>query len=134
LNQTALEQARDMISRIINESPTIVIIYRDSYVDNGFGDSVPDPFAGGEPVNILCRICHEKKAVEKTAVSVVGLSTAMSRYMIVKHDVTIRENESFEALGKIFRIGPIDRLEKFGGTIGYQAPLIEAGLTEEAGG
>lgn len=130
INVLALKQARDMFTRTIKENPTIVLIYRDVYVSDGFGGEVIDPFNVGAPVSIECRISHEKKAVEQNSISPVGLSTNLARYISVAWNVSINENEVFEAMGRKWRIGPVDRLEKFGGVVGYQAPLKEAEIVE----
>jgi len=131
INTLALRQARDMIQGIIDESPVSVIVYRDVFIDNGFDRLVADPFHVGAPQNLRGRISHEKKAVEAVATTSAGLSTALSRYFLTNHKTEIREGEVFEAIGKRWRIGPVDVLRKFGGIVGYQAPLVEAAEVPE---
>lgn len=126
VNAECLKQARDMIQRVINESPQIIVFERKPMKDDGFSGEIEDPY--GEPVEheIRCRLSHEKKFPGNFEASPVGFTSNLARYILVNYKTTIYEGDRFDALGKGFRIGVIDILKKFDGIIGYQAPLIEA--------
>ena len=124
----SLEQAREAIQSTIDLNPVIVLIYRNIMIDNGFGKLVPDPHhVDPEPVSVRGRIINERKAIEKVATSPIGLSTAITPYFLVNHRTTINQHESFEANGKRWRIGPVEKIIQYGGVSGYRSPLIEAG-------
>jgi hypothetical protein len=133
LNRELLAQARKGIQKLIDENKTTIIIYRKSLIDDGFGGEVEDPSDEGTPITIRCRISHEKEGPEKLNSAPPGLSTNLSRFIMVNYKTLIFENESFEddTIEKSFKIGPVDPLRKFGGTTAYQAPLIEAVKVEQ---
>lgn len=133
MNQDLLKQAKRGIIKLIRENLSIIIIYRKALKDDGFGGEIEDPFAEPTTNKIKCRISHERQGPEKLNNSAVGLSTNLSRYILVDNQTIIYENDSFEEfeIGKAYRIGPVDPLIKFGGIIGYQAPLFEAVRTED---
>lgn len=126
MNQALLAQKRKGIQSEINRSPEAIIIYRKPLVDNGFGELVENPYGTPIPYNIKCRLSHEKKGPDTEVSMPSGLSTALVRFILVDYKTTIKEHDTFEALGKGFRIGKVDPLKKFGGILGYQAPLYEA--------
>ena len=127
-NAVLLKQARDGIRRLINENPETIIIYRKELKDDGFGGLIEDPFGDETPHTIKCRLSHEKKFPGNLYPSPSGFTTNLSRFILVDHTVTIYEGDLFEAIDKEYRIGAVDPLLKFGGIIGYQAPLIEASV------
>lgn len=126
MNQALLVQKRKGIQDKINKSPEAIIIYRKPMTDNGFGDLVEDPYGTPVPYNVRCRLSHEQEGPQTQINAPSGLSTALVRFILVDHKTTIYENDTFEALGKKFRIGVVDPLKKFNGILGYQAPLYEA--------
>lgn len=117
----ALEQARDAWLRQIDEDPILIVIFRKPKVDNGFGGLVEDPFGTARAETARIRICQERKQDE--VVSPVGLTEDPQRYIICDYRTTVYKDEIFEALGKRWRIGVIDEKHRWGGTIGYRAPI-----------
>ena len=125
-NRLLLKQAREGINRLINENSEIIIIYRKPLIDDGFGGLVEDPHGDPVPHEIKCRIFHESKMPGNFFPAPSGLSTNLSRAILVEHDVIIFDGDLFEAIEKRFKIGAVDPLIKFEGVTGYQAPLTEA--------
>lgn len=132
-NADLLRQAREGIKRAIELKKSVILIHRNIMVDDGAGEGnlVPDPLHVGDPVTVTCRISKETRPVEKVGTASVGLTTNFQRYILVDHEATINEHESFEAFSKRWRIGPVETLYRYDGVIGYRAPLKEA---EEAPG
>jgi hypothetical protein len=123
-----LKQARKGIKFSINESPETGIIYRKSLKSDGFGGLIEDPF-GEEEINIIkYRLSHEKKLPGNYEPSPAGFTSNYQRFILVDYETIIYENDVFESeqAQKRYKIGVVDPLIKFGGVIGYQAPLIEA--------
>lgn len=124
----ALKQFRDAIKQKILDCPESITITRYQTKDNGFGVLVQDYTKTPEslgPYNV--RISHEQSGPDKMVESPNGLSTNLQRFILSEYSVVISENDTFTALGKKYKIGPVDPLKKFGGIAGYQAPLIDAG-------
>ena len=122
-------QARRAITFKIKENPSFITVLRQAMVDDGFGNQVPDPFGTPEEKHFKVRITHERAQPEMAQNSSAGLSTNLQRFIIAGYKDLIQQGDVFghEATGKVYRIGPVDPLEKFGAIIGYQAPLTEAG-------
>jgi len=125
-NASYLKQARKGIKKHVEENPTEIIIYRKPLVEDGFGGYVESPTADPDDFTITCRISHEQQGPVNNEPVPAGLSTNLTRFIIVDYKTTIYENDTFEAIDKNWMIGPVDPLIKFGGIIGYQAPLREA--------
>jgi len=121
-------QARRAIAFKIKENPSFITVLRQAMVDDGFGNQVPDPFGTPEEKHFKVRITHERAQPEMAQNSSAGLSTNLQRFIIAGYKDLIQQGDVFghEATGKVYRIGPVDPLEKFGAIIGYQAPLVEA--------
>jgi aconitase B len=119
-------QARDAIQRTIDENPSTVILMRAPLVDNGFGKMVPDPTAVKVPTELRCRLSHESRGPVSLQPASVGLSTNLARFILVNWQTVIEEGDTFEALGRGWKIGAVDPLVSFGAVTGYQAPLVEA--------
>jgi hypothetical protein len=122
-----VNQARDGIRRLIEESPESVVFYRSALVDDGFGGQTPDPT--GAKVAIVSqhvRISHQNAVIPDFTSVPPGLSTNLSRYVLCDYRVDIETDDTFSAFGRGWRVGAVDVLKKFGEVIGYQAPLIEA--------
>ena len=122
-------QARRAIAFKIKENPSFITVLRQAMVDDGFGNQVPDPFGTPEEKHFKVRITHERAQPEMAQNSSAGLSTNLQRFIIAGYKDVIQQGDVFdhEATGKVYRIGPVDPLEKFGAIIGYQSPLTEAG-------
>lgn len=121
-----------MVQRSINESPETIIFWRKPLVDDGCEGLVVDPFGDPVPYTVKCRLSHERKFPGNYDPAAVGFSTNLARFILSNWNNPLIEDDTFEAIGKEFRIGAVDILKKFGGIIGFQAPLIEA-VTMEAG-
>jgi len=129
-NRVMLKQERKGIKRLINESPVYLTLYRKPLVSDGMGGFVEDPYSESVQHEIKCRIDHEKKFPGNTNLAGVGFSTSLSRFILVDWGTEIYENDTLEEIGKGFKIGAIDPIKKYGGVVAYQAPLIEAELSE----
>lgn len=135
-NQAFLKQARDGVIRLIKESPTDITIKRAALVDDGAGNNklIEDPYdSTPEEITFTVRLSHEQRQAPNYGEVQAGFSTNLSRFIMSRHTDVIYENDTFLDNGtmKYFRIGPVDPLIKFGGVIGYQAPLIESEDTNE---
>jgi len=127
-NKDFLKQARDGVKRLIKESPTKITINRQALVDDGSGDGtlVPDPFGTPEAVSMTVRLSHERRQAPDFEPVQAGFSTNLARFIMTDYKTEIYRGDYFEAIDRGWRIGPVDTLIKFGGVVGYQAPLIEA--------
>ena len=126
-NRMALKQVRKGIIEDINRSPEVIITFRRPFVDNGFGQLVPDPTASQVAQDpIKCRISHERKNIDLNGPGPAGFSTNLERYILTDYKTQIFEADTFEAIGREFKIGVVDVLKQFGGVVGYQALLIDA--------
>lgn len=124
-----ITQSRRAITLKIKENPSKITVIRQSLVDDGFNNMVPDPFGTPEEKVFTVRLSHERAQPEMAQSSSAGLSTNLQRFIIAGYKDEIKQGDVFahEATAKVYRIGPVDPLEKFGAIIGYQAPLTEAG-------
>lgn len=132
-NAELLKQARKSVIALIKESPIKITVKRFPLVDDGSGDGtlVPDPYGTPDDYTMTVRISHERRQPANLGSAPAGLSTNLSRFVMVDYKTTIYQGDTFEALGKYWEIGPVDPLMKFGGATGYQAPLREAEGMEE---
>lgn len=123
-----LKQARDGIKFTINEDPETLIVYRRKLIDDGFGGLIEDPYNNEKPSIIKGRISHERKQHGNYQPSPSGFTSNYARYLTVDYETIIYENDFFESERdqKRYKVGVVDPLRKFGGIIGYQAPLLEA--------
>lgn len=126
VNTQCLKQARTGITKLINENPDTIEIERKPLISDGFEGLVEDPLGVPVSYSYRCRVSHEKLFPGHLDPSPVGFTSSLARYILVEYDVTIYEGDSFDLIGKEYRIGVVDPLVKFDGVIGYQAPLIEA--------
>jgi len=128
-----LTQRRKAIQDKIKENPTAIITYSKPMVDDGMGGTVEDPY--GTPVadeTRYVRISHEQgMSVPKEGIVPAGVSTNLQRFILSDYQTVITGGETFEAIGKEWRVGPVDSLYASGGIIGYQAPLMEAADLDE---
>lgn len=128
-----LTQRRKAIQDKIKENKTAIITYSKPLIDDGMGGLIEDPY--GTPVadeTRYVRLSHEMSTVPKEGTVPAGVSTNLQRFIISDYQTVITEGETFEAIGKEWRIGPVDTLYASGGIIGYQAPLMEAADLDEA--
>lgn len=124
----ALDQARDAWLKRIEEDPIMVVMFRRPKVDDGFGGLVEDPFGTPRAETARIRICQERK--EDEVISTVGISPDPQRYLICDFQTTVYKDEVFEAFGKRWRIGVVDERHRFGGVVGYRAPIVIAAEVE----
>jgi len=127
-NQVCLKQARAGIKQLILESPETITIKRKALIDDGAGDGVmvPDPFGTPDEVSLTVRISPKQKGPEIYDSVQAGLSTNLSRFILVDWESLIYAEDIFYTIERWWKIGPVDTLKKFGGVIGYQAALSEA--------
>jgi hypothetical protein len=121
-----LKQARNGVKKVINESPENILIVRQPMTDDGFGNQVPDPFGTPTEHNYKVRISHERGNPSILTDTSAGMSTNLQRFIMADYQADIEYGDVFEAIGRSWKIGPVDPLKKFGGIIGYQAPLTDA--------
>lgn len=126
MNRLFLKQARDGVYKIINESLDTIIIQRQALIDDGFGGQVPDPFGETETHTLTVRLSHERKYPGTLGETSAGMSTNLQRFILAGWEDYIEEGDVFETDEGSWKIGPVDPLKKFGGIIGYQAPLSDA--------
>ena len=103
-------------------------------IDDGSGDGtlVPDYKGIPTPIKMTVRLSHERRQAPDFSPVQAGFSTNLSRFIMTDYKTEIYRGDYFEAIDRGWRIGPVDTLEKFGGVIGYQAPLIEAEANDES--
>jgi hypothetical protein len=128
-----LAQLRAGVKKQIAENPTSIIILRQPMIDDGYGGQCLDPFGTPTEVILKVRISHEQKGPFNLEGADAGLSTGLGRYIQTDHLADIREGDVFDAIGKTWRVGPVDELQKFGGVHSKQAPLIESAIIETEG-
>lgn len=121
-----LKQSRDGVKKVINESPENILIVRQPMTDDGFGGQVPDPFGTATEHNYKVRISHERGNPSILTDTSAGMSTNLQRFILADYQTDIKHGDVFEAIGRSWKIGPVDPLKKFGGVIGYQASLTDA--------
>jgi hypothetical protein len=121
-----LKQARDGVKKVINESPENILIVRQPMTPDGFGGQVPDPFGTATEHNYKVRISHERGNPSILTDTSAGMSTNLQRFILADYQADIKHGDVFEAIERSWKIGPVDPLKKFGGVIGYQAPLTDA--------
>jgi hypothetical protein len=90
------------------------------------GGQIIDPFGVLTEHAIYCRITHERSIVAQNEPTPAGQSTNLQRMILTDNKNVPQEYDIFEWKNKVFEIGPVDPIIKFGGTVGYQAPLQEA--------
>ncbi len=125
-NKPALKQARKGITASIKENPVTVVISRKPDKSDGRGGTVQDPY--GTPVDstVTVRLSHGTSGPFDDIENPAGLSTDYSRWLLIDYNGGVEDGDIFEAEGMRWQVGPVDKLERFGGIFGYQAPLKEA--------
>lgn len=121
-----LKQARDGVKKLIKESSETIVIIRQPMTNDGFGGQVPDPLGTPTEHAYKVRIAHERSQPAMMTDTSAGMSTNLQRHLLADYQADIRLGDIFEALGRSWKVGPVDPLKKFNGVIGYQAPLTDA--------
>lgn len=132
-NASALKQACAGVAAKISENPTTIIILRQPMIDDGFGGMIEDPLGDPQELVYTVRLSHERSQVPENEPVPAGFSTNLQRFILTDHLADIRQDDVFDALGKSWKIGPVDPLYAYGGIKGYQAPLLEAAQVPEGG-
>jgi hypothetical protein len=90
------------------------------------GETIPDSLGVPTEVKLLCRLPHERGQVPDMSNAPSGFSTNLERMALFDWQNVPIEGDQFTAIGKGWRIGPVDTIRYAGGVKGYQAPLKEA--------
>jgi hypothetical protein len=118
----ALRQLRDAIKAHVAEAPLIITPMRRALADNGFGGQVPN----GNPAaqaKARVRLQHESGSVQRNGVKASGLDTNLSLYVLTDHRAPLEEDDTFEALGWTWTVGPVNPFYREGGIYKTEAPL-----------
>lgn len=119
-----LAQARAGWQHAIDENPDTVDIERRAMVSDGFGGTVANPFGTVTTHQVELRIAHEEKAADGPGPG--GIAEDYGRFVMANWKQDIQRDDEFEAIGYRWRVGIVDAVKKFGGVVGYRAPIIEA--------
>ncbi len=125
-NKAALKQARKGITLSIKESPVTIIISRKPVISNGRGGIKINPYGVPVDTTLTIRLSHGSSGPFDDIENPAGLGTDYSRWALVGYKGGLVDGDIFEAQGTQWQAGPVDQIERFGGIIGYQAPLKEA--------
>lgn len=90
----------------------------------------PNPFSGTTTLSFTGRLSHERAGVRPVEQVPSGLDTALSLFLQWAWNVTVNENEIINARGRLFKVGAVDPIKKFGGVYCNQAPLYPAGSAD----
>lgn len=120
-----LNQARASIKLLIAESPSIASFSYVPLVDNGFGTMIPDPTKTAVTSKERVRLSHEQSGVQTNEETPAGLGSSYSLFILTEYSSRIYENLVITADGLKWKVGVVDKLKKFGGVYGLQAPLIK---------
>lgn len=127
-NKQALKQERYAIKHKIKESPFVLNLFTYPLIENVYkpGTFIPDPSGVPTSTQYTVRISHERIGPVPNEDKPSGLSTNLTRFILADHLTPIKEGDTIDNFnGRQYTIGPVDPLIKFGGTIGFQAPLQE---------
>jgi hypothetical protein len=125
-NANLLRQARKAIIHKIALSPSTITIISYPLISDGFGGTMPNPMGTAISSSKTVRISHQRNQVPENELKNTGLSTSLSRFILSDYKTPLTEGTDVSSyLGKKYKIGAVDSLEKYGGIIGYQAELIE---------
>jgi hypothetical protein len=114
-----LKQAREGQKALVNEDPQTISV--------SVSADPTDPWASKTTEEFTGRISHEDAGPENLKAGTAGLSTNLGRFLSVQHDVSLQKGDTItDKNGKLWKLGPIDALEKFGGVYGYQCSLEDA--------
>ncbi len=129
MNGIAMWAQRESIASLIRESPTTAIIRRKKSIPNGLGGTTLDPYCEAVDIKVTFRVAHERRQPpEIGAVNGAFFTSDHHRIATWEWNTDIREGDAYMDvdIGKRFVFGLVDALRKFGGIVGYQAPLMEA--------
>ncbi len=124
-----LQASRERIKRIVNTSPTEVLISRKATVLNSRGEKVEDPFSTSTGTIARFRLAHDiKQAPTAEVVNSNTFTTNYNRVATWEWNTDIREGDRFTDpdIGREFEFGRVDTLRKHGGVVGFQSTIREA--------
>ncbi len=129
MNDAAMWEERDRIKHLVDESPTVTVMFRRKLIPNRLGGMTTDPY--GEPAEVIVRfrIAHDRQSPPEIGSQNGAFFTSdHNRIATWEWNTDIKEGDAFtdSDLDKRFVFGQVDALRKFGGIVGYQAPLMEA--------
>jgi hypothetical protein len=120
-----LNQARESIKSLIAESPSIASFSYVPLVNNGFGTMIPDPSGTAVTYTERVRLSHEQSGVQTNETTPAGLGSSYSMFILTEYGSRIYENMIITTDGVKWKVGVVDKLKKFGGVYGLQAPLTK---------
>jgi len=99
---------------------TTIRLNRPEQVDDGFGGQM----AGAVDRWVFVRAKLSRRSAGPMPLGSVptGLDTDFSMFILTDYQSEIREGDAFPG----YRVGPVDKIMRFGKIIGYQAPLTPA--------
>jgi len=123
--QALLKQARGMVARSINESPSTITLTTYATKDNGFGVQVPD--LDGVPITTeqKVRISHDRGQVEKLIEFQAGLDSNRGLFLLADHNFVGQNGQTFDYQSRTWTIKNLDPLTKFGGVYGYVSQITQ---------
>ena len=122
-----IKQIRFGIKKAIDQNRVRVTLNRFPLVTNPItGEQVRNPAGTKTTHDIYGRIAHEASRVPDDRLTPAGMSTTLSRVLIVDADTTIIEHDTFTWNGGSWEVGPVDPVKMGGVTVAYQSILQEA--------
>lgn len=119
-NTSALNQLRKTFALHVAQSPDSVTIRRST-------DSI-NPFAPTVTIVLTARLSHERsRKIDRVGDYPSGLDTDLGLFLQWPWNIIVNENEVIQARGKLYKVGVVDPIKKFGGVHCHQAPLYPAG-------
>ena len=118
-----LKQLRDGIARKIAENPSAITYSRTALVSDGFEGYVTDPYGTPTEYSDTIRITHEHNQVQDLTASPVGASTSFGLFAMMKYTSTIDQGDVLTDGTTVYKVGPVDTFERFGGVYLKLAPL-----------
>lgn len=127
---SALQQARAMIERTIDDNPQWLELSRAPLVDNGLDVMVPNPFGGRSTVEVRGRIAPLPLGVQQPQVTAAGVGVPDRHFLLVQWDADLREGDQSGYNGRVWIVGPVESIYRFGDVVALQAPLQRADEVE----
>ena len=118
-----LKQARQSIKQNILSNPSIATWSVADMIDNGYSQMIPDPSGTATEHKERVRLSHEQSGVNSNEETPAGLGTSYTLFLLAAYNSNITEGLKITADGINYTVGAVDTLRRFGGIIGYQAPL-----------
>lgn len=123
MNRQELNQARESIRQNILSNPSIATWSVAAMIDNGYGEMIPDPSGTATSYKERVRLAHEESGVNTNEETPAGLGTSYTLFVIAAYNSKLTAGITITADGVKYTVGTVDTLRRFGGIIGYQAPL-----------